>query len=334
MANYEATWNDPQNGKANKIQIVYSDGPASSPQTVIVDDIPIGQESAVIENAEPGVYAVRGVNTDTTPETVGPISNVVEIEESGGGSGEAIDPRTLPGTRVLVVPDQGLWQDIDKTIPATSDGDPVLLWENQIEGEEDLIKTNATPHSLASSSYNGQPTLRSSSSSSGSGSVSAPNIMLSRNGGYFLAMGIVRTSSNANTGIYNFRNEEGEIINTHMRMQLAATNRARFSNHDSVIIALPEGDLKDTPNIILGLAVGNDLPDSHVVVAYVNGEIVGTRESAGSSESRPVTIVEEEKRSHILCAVAIEGTTTPEERLGIMEWIRQNYMADLIEPWA
>lgn len=52
-------------------------------------------------------------------------------------------PASVPGT-IWYAPGQGLWQDRDKTIPATRDGDPVAVWESSTGGQDLLPSPGQT----------------------------------------------------------------------------------------------------------------------------------------------------------------------------------------------
>lgn len=86
MADQQLSWTDPTNGEANAIEVLYSDD-AGDPDTVLQNQggpvqINTGVEQYTVLSADAPSgrkFAVRGVNTDVTPEVAGPISNIVTV---------------------------------------------------------------------------------------------------------------------------------------------------------------------------------------------------------------------------------------------------------------
>jgi len=73
------TWDDPTNGRANIVEVLYTDG-INDPDT-LYGSVNVGVQELAVADEELDLpegrrFASRGVNTDTDPDTPGPLSNI------------------------------------------------------------------------------------------------------------------------------------------------------------------------------------------------------------------------------------------------------------------
>lgn len=109
------TWTDPTNGKANHIEVLYTDG-SGDPDTQYGGNVNMGVQELAVANEGTDLpsgrkFAARGVNTDTSPVTNGPLSNVYMVEGAISMTQEALDlstgSRTTHAVSLPVAADAG-----------------------------------------------------------------------------------------------------------------------------------------------------------------------------------------------------------------------------------
>ena len=90
--------------------------------------------------------------------------------ESGGAAGDvwtsgSFDPNSIAGLKLWVKGDGVLWQDAARTIPASTTGNPVFVWDDASPNGNNLSALN-TAHrpTFVASDLNGKPTIHTTSS--------------------------------------------------------------------------------------------------------------------------------------------------------------------------